>query len=778
MIHGYRLHQMQGNQIYGFRKSGYLLKKSEGKMRVKAWRKRRCEITDGFLFIYHSDETQPPTKLNLLTCQVKLVPGKEKKCFDLISFNRTYHFQVEDEHDITAWVYVLINCKEGALKKQFDDPDSNTKDFVDFGNETNASLNTRQADEQALHRLGAEHHVQQQLIRQVQALTGNDRCVDCSTTKDKPTWLSTNLGVLVCIECSGIHRDLGVHISRIQSLTLDNINTSQLLIAHNMGNDFFNEIFESKLRQLELLAADIASPNFDTPKLKPNSSMEQRCEFIKAKYIQKKFCQNIHRDDLERARCLKDAVISKDLRKLVQLFGEGFDIASCVSNLDPEDDDYHNDRSEPMPPEQHDCSNSNRAINQSHHHHHHHHSNSIQNCNHQRLQHHFDSQHNTSQAERKLSQHNSIDDSIDTTVYQHSKPLISDQDTSIHLALTCQASRENASVQFECDLFILDFIIQNSRAMNKQNALGETPLHYCSKYNLPECMKLLLKSGADLHIKNNNGETPLDLAKNLKPTGYKCLIEILGGTLTDSANTSASSGKLDTSIQSGKQNSTDSYLPSSAMKKIADEVVAYHAQSAEKKRHSVSTFKPKSPECDTTVNNPSAVALNTSSSSTNLNIIRNTPTPDTSLNYINNQQNPSITRITPTGKINSISSANSKYSKKNKCKSPSSGSQQLLNPLSNASSNGGSPIDLRDLPVPPPRRRTSREKASPSQPIRSKALYSCTPDNDDELGFEKGEIIAITSEQTADPEWWQGYIEGQPERRGFFPANFVRILHE
>lgn len=37
------------------------------------------------------------------------------------------------------------------------------------------------------------------------------------------TWLSTNYGVMVCIECSGIHRDLGVHISRIQSLTLDKV---------------------------------------------------------------------------------------------------------------------------------------------------------------------------------------------------------------------------------------------------------------------------------------------------------------------------------------------------------------------------------------------------------------------------------------------------------------------------------------------------------------------------------------------------------------------------
>jgi Arf-GAP/SH3 domain/ANK repeat/PH domain-containing protein len=57
--------------------------------------------------------------------------------------------------------------------------------------------------------------------------------------------LSTNFGIIVCIECSGIHREMGVHISKIQSLTLDNIGTSQLLVSRLMSNEQFNKVMEA-----------------------------------------------------------------------------------------------------------------------------------------------------------------------------------------------------------------------------------------------------------------------------------------------------------------------------------------------------------------------------------------------------------------------------------------------------------------------------------------------------------------------------------------------------
>lgn len=48
---------------------------------------------------------------------------------------------------------------------------------------------------------------------------GNDKCADCGSRK--PKWASINLGIMLCIECSGIHRSLGVHISKVRSVTLD-----------------------------------------------------------------------------------------------------------------------------------------------------------------------------------------------------------------------------------------------------------------------------------------------------------------------------------------------------------------------------------------------------------------------------------------------------------------------------------------------------------------------------------------------------------------------------
>ena len=56
----------------------------------------------------------------------------------------------------------------------------------------------------------------------------------------EPEWLSVNFGVIICLECCGVHRELGVHISRTQSLVIDELGTSQLLVSflHVHGHNY------------------------------------------------------------------------------------------------------------------------------------------------------------------------------------------------------------------------------------------------------------------------------------------------------------------------------------------------------------------------------------------------------------------------------------------------------------------------------------------------------------------------------------------------------------
>ena len=253
-------------------------------MRMKVWHKRRCEIQDGCLHVYHSDESKSPVKINLLTCQVK-PSTEEKKAFDLICFARNYHFQAEDEYEAEAWISVLLNCNQAALQKEF-------------------HSNGDHSPPEGLGHWQGE--LRQSIISNVFRLPGNDRCVDCGGCNDC-TWFSTNFGVLLCIECSGIHRELGVHISRVQSLTLDNIGTAQLLLATRMSNNTFNEIFEAT-----------CDPSLD--KICPDATMEQRCAFIKSKYLHKRFVKNVSCGDGQALRInLEQAIINRNLYQLLQV---------------------------------------------------------------------------------------------------------------------------------------------------------------------------------------------------------------------------------------------------------------------------------------------------------------------------------------------------------------------------------------------------------------------------------------------------------------------------
>merc|ERR1719187_1279389 len=77
-------------------------------------------------------------------------------------------------------------------------------------------------------------------------------------------------------------------------------------------------------------------------------------------------------------------------------------------------------------------------------------------------------------------------------------------ETSLHHAI----SQETGG-----SLHIVDFLVQNSSSLDRRTKEGNTPLHYCVIQNQPEAMRLLLRSGASPDVQNNNGKTPLSIAR-------------------------------------------------------------------------------------------------------------------------------------------------------------------------------------------------------------------------------------------------------------------------
>jgi Putative GTPase activating protein for Arf len=58
----------------------------------------------------------------------------------------------------------------------------------------------------------------------------------------EPLWASINFGVFICIECSGVHRNMGTHISKVRSITMDKWDSDVLEVC-GMGVSFLFFIF-------------------------------------------------------------------------------------------------------------------------------------------------------------------------------------------------------------------------------------------------------------------------------------------------------------------------------------------------------------------------------------------------------------------------------------------------------------------------------------------------------------------------------------------------------
>nr|XP_054515571.1 arf-GAP with GTPase, ANK repeat and PH domain-containing protein 5-like isoform X2 [Pan troglodytes] len=144
-------------------------------------------------------------------------------------------------------------------------------------------------------------------LQSIQNMRGNSHCVDCET--QNPKWASLNLGVLMCIECSGIHRSLGTRLSRVRSLELEDWPVELRKVMSSIGNDLANSIWEGR------------SQGQTKPSVK--STREEKERWIRSKYEEKLFLAPLPCTELSLGQHLLRATADEDLQTAILLLAHG-----------------------------------------------------------------------------------------------------------------------------------------------------------------------------------------------------------------------------------------------------------------------------------------------------------------------------------------------------------------------------------------------------------------------------------------------------------------------
>jgi Arf-GAP/coiled-coil/ANK repeat/PH domain-containing protein len=290
----------------------------------KAWRHRWVIIDGGKMFIQKADPRSagrnliPP--MPLILCTVREGRVDSANVFEMVNTERTVMLKAPTATIKKVWMDCIQRNIENLLNNCSPQTVAIARGEYAASNGNNgpcASTNGQKPIEES-----AASQTNNFSVSTLTSVAGNSHCADCRTAR--PEWASINLGVLICIECSGIHRSLGTHITKVRSTRLDTQNWEPVLVymMSRIGNNQSNKLWERTLH------AD-AKPL-------PNSTREEKTSFIQLKYVHRRYVapQGNEADTETPADKMMRASKNLDLLALVEAYALGCDVNFLSSEFD------------------------------------------------------------------------------------------------------------------------------------------------------------------------------------------------------------------------------------------------------------------------------------------------------------------------------------------------------------------------------------------------------------------------------------------------------------
>uniref|UniRef100_A0A5K3FB27 Arf-GAP domain-containing protein n=1 Tax=Mesocestoides corti TaxID=53468 RepID=A0A5K3FB27_MESCO len=239
--------------------------------------------------------------------------------FQLISMDRQWNFEAHSSEDRDDWVahidqaiimrLQLLDSSKRTGESQIAGGSADTPSNSWGGGSHSLSGGGGGSDPGTQKDGGSEKaeiiRVDEAMAKSLRSVAGNDTCADCGAPD--PDWASLNLGEMVCIECSGVHRKLGTHISRIRSLMLDDWTKEAIAVMRAIGNTLANSVWEA------------AVPGNAANRRKPDShsSKEEMEAWIRAKYEHREFLPPLPYPEAPLQQQLIDAIARQDTRQVI-----------------------------------------------------------------------------------------------------------------------------------------------------------------------------------------------------------------------------------------------------------------------------------------------------------------------------------------------------------------------------------------------------------------------------------------------------------------------------